>query len=102
MLYRLYNVTEENQSEDDFAAIPADLTHKFFQYVDQDDYQFTAFASTDSHHSIWDLEDLKQMQFYAELDMGAVIFFRQGVNMWKWMYQHCTDFKIQSYGKLSA
>ncbi len=99
MMYRIYNVTRDNQKVRDIAVIPYDNAYEFFQHENLNNYDFDAFASIKGNEELPEWKDLKNMHYYVELKNGTKLYFYQEVNMYKWLYEHHDDFQVESYGK---
>ena len=109
MKYHIYKVIQDNQEEYDIAVVNASTAYEYELYVDEDcrnHYIDTVECFT--RVEIYDLSEVKEMNYYAELICGIVMFFKQEVNLYKWLYEHCGNknylhsFEVASYGKLKA
>lgn len=99
MVYKIFNVAQDGQKMKDVAIIPDDNSYRFFQYEDSDKYTFVSFGSTKGDKSFCNVEGPKSMNYRIELKDGTQLFFRKEKNMWKWLYEHHDDFRVDSYGE---
>ena len=99
MKYEVYsNLKNSQRGGDDLVIIPEDKVYHFFEYNDDSEYMLdnylTAEYAENPNSSVFEL-----MNYYIRLENGTQLFFRKEKNMWKWLYEHHDDFRVDSYGE---
>lgn len=99
MYYKVYEfVQDKRYQESDYVIIPVDEAYNFFQYHDESNYHLYG-CLTSEHLETYGLDALKLMHYYVELQCGIQLYFRKEASMWKWLYEHHDDFRVESYGE---
>lgn len=109
MKYHIYKVIQDDQEEYDIAVVnAADAFYVYDLYVDGNCHNHYIDTVECTNTEVYDLDEVKGKNYYAELANGIIMFFKQEVNLYKWLYEYCGNqsffynFEVVSYGKLEV